>query len=102
MFTCTVHQRLQAQVKELEQQRRFTAQQAASGSEYSPSISLTSLDNSAMSVDEGDADQAWTKYREMKVRQLAKQYPLCLFHSLHVHTLIITHYLLSITHRESM
>lgn len=70
MITCIVHQRLQAQVKELEQQRRFTSQPTASGSEYSasPSISLTSLDNSAVPVDEGDADQAWTKYKEMKVR----------------------------------
>ena len=72
IFICTAHQRLQAQVKELEQQRRFTSQPAASGSEYSasPSISLTSLDNSAVPVDEGDVDQAWTKYKEMKVRQL--------------------------------
>lgn len=72
VFPCTGHQRLQAQVKELDQQRRFTSQAAASGSECtSPSISLTSLDNS----DDGDAEQAWIKYREMKVRQLPSNIP---------------------------
>lgn len=77
------HQKLQVRVKELDLQHRSHSKQAieVSDLEYSSSsVSVGNLDTSTSSIgEEGDTEQGWAKYREMKVKSNSQytQYICC-------------------------
>lgn len=67
-----IHQKLQSRVKELELQHRSNSQQSFEVSDLecsNSSVSVGNLDTSLSTAgDDGDMEQGWVKYREMKVK----------------------------------